>query len=98
MQYIRRSGDFLLELNPRAGDGNFAYTLRKHGVQAEYSYASGGAINFLPSWFMITDNEDGNPLPEDGHISPDFIDLQALSLIDSTRVSQDILLLLVSTL
>lgn len=73
MQYIGDQEIFSRELNPRAGDGNFAYTLRNMEYKQRYSYASGGAINFLPSWFMITDNEDGNPLPEDGHISPDFI-------------------------
>lgn len=73
MQYIGDQEIFSRELNPRAGDGNFAYTLRNMEYKQRYSYASGGAINFLPSWFMITDNEDGNPLSEDGHISPDFI-------------------------
>lgn len=73
MQYIGDQEIFSRELNPRSGDGNFAYTLRNMEYKQRYSYASGGAINFLPSWFMITDNEDGNPLPEDGHISPDFI-------------------------
>lgn len=73
MQYIGDQEIFSRELNPRAGNGNFAYTLRNMEYKQRYSYASGGAINFLPSWFMITDNEDGNPLPEDGHISPDFI-------------------------
>lgn len=73
MQYIGDQEIFSRELNPRAGDGNFAYTLRNMEYKQRYSYASGGVINFLPSWFMITDNEDGNPLPEDGHISPDFI-------------------------
>lgn len=73
MQYIGDQEILSRELNPRAGDGNFAYTLRNMEYKQRYSYASGGVINFLPSWFMITDNEDGNSLPDDGHISPDFI-------------------------
>lgn len=37
----------------------FAYNLRYMEYKNRYSYASGGFIEFLPSWSFITDNKDG---------------------------------------
>lgn len=51
--------------------GVFAYTLKYMEYKQRYGYAAGGAIEALPSWFMITDNKDGNPFS--GNIDPDYI-------------------------
>ena len=41
------------------GDLPFAYNQRYSEYKQRYSYASGGFVEFLPSWDMITDNDDG---------------------------------------
>lgn len=38
----------------------YAYNLRYMEYKNRYSYASGGFIEFLPSWAFITDNKDGS--------------------------------------
>lgn len=52
-------------------DENFAYNLRYMEYKQRYSYASGGFINMLKSWAMVTDNTDGNPATS--HITPSYI-------------------------
>ncbi len=52
-------------------DQAFAYNLRYMEYKQRYSYASGGFINRLKSWAMVTDNSDGNPAVS--HISPSYI-------------------------
>lgn len=52
-------------------NGIFAYSLKYMEYKQRYGYAAGGAIEALPSWFMITDNNDGNPFS--GNIDPDYI-------------------------
>lgn len=52
-------------------NGIFAYSLKYMEYKQRYGYAAGGAIESLPSWFMITDNKDGNPFS--GNIDPDYI-------------------------
>lgn len=52
-------------------NGIFAYTLRYMEYKQRISYAAGGAIETLKSWYMITDNKDGNPFS--GNIDPDYI-------------------------
>ena len=51
--------------------GIFAYTLRYMEYKMRYHYAAGGAVDTLKSWFMITDNSEGNPFLF--NINPDYI-------------------------
>lgn len=72
MQYLGDQEVFTQELD--AADGTevaFAYNLRNMEYKQRYSYASGGFIEYLPSWLFITDNKDGNP-PQP-NITPDYI-------------------------
>lgn len=52
-------------------NGIFAYTLRYMEYKMRMNYAAGGAVDTLKSWFMITDNSDGNPFLF--NIGPDYI-------------------------
>lgn len=52
-------------------NGIFAYSLRYMEYKQRYSYAAGGAIEALKTWYMITDNKDGNPFSRT--IDPDYI-------------------------
>lgn len=52
-------------------NGIFAYSLKYMEYKRRYGYAAGGAIEALNTWFMITDNKDGNPFS--GNIDPDYI-------------------------
>lgn len=61
----------LQELDITRPDQPFAYNLRYMEYKNRYSYASGGFIEFLPSWAFITDNRDG-ALPSE-HITPSYI-------------------------
>lgn len=61
----------LQELDITRPDVPFAYNLRYMEYKNRYSYASGGFVEFLPSWAFITDNKDGSAPTE--HISPDYI-------------------------
>lgn len=61
----------LQELDITREDVPFAYNLRYMEYKNRYSYASGGFIEFLPSWAFITDNKDGAYPSE--HISPEYI-------------------------
>lgn len=67
-QDIKTSELFGVGGNP---DIPFAYNLRYMEYKQRYSYASGGFINMLKSWAMVTDNTDGNPATS--HISPSYI-------------------------
>lgn len=49
----------------------FAYQLRNMEYKVRYNYVSGGFVEQLPTWLMVTDNSDGNePL---GYITPEYI-------------------------
>lgn len=61
----------LQELDITRPDVPFAYNLRYMEYKNRYSYASGGFIEFLPSWAFITDNKDGSYPSE--HITPEYI-------------------------
>lgn len=61
LQFIGDQEIKLRELEASSGvDAIFAYTLRYMEYKLRNSYASGGWIENLPSWAMITDNSDGN--------------------------------------
>lgn len=72
MQYIGDQDILRKELDSTdISDMPFGYALRYMEYKQRYSYASGGFISRLPSWALITDNNDGNPA--DTHITPDYI-------------------------
>lgn len=72
MQYIGDQAIYGLELDSERGSfAPYAYNLRYMEYKQRYSYASGGFIEQLPSWAMITDNMDGNPASI--NITPDYI-------------------------
>lgn len=72
MQYIGDQQIWLRELDAKnPSTGVFAYSLRYMEYKLRTNYAAGGAIDKLPSWFFITDNNDGNPLQN--NITPDYI-------------------------
>lgn len=71
LQFVGDQDVKLCELDTTRTDDPFAYNLRYMEYKQRYSYASGGFIEQLPSWAMIADNGEGNPLG--GHISPEFI-------------------------
>lgn len=72
LQYIGDQEVFTQELDAVGGsEVAFAYNLRNMEYKQRYSYASGGFIDYLPSWLFITDNNDGNPpMP---NITPEYI-------------------------
>lgn len=72
MQYVGDQDIKGLELGLTTSE-NYGYTLRNMEYKQQYSFASGGFIKFLPSWIFIGDNDQGNPLPPNGKISPEFI-------------------------
>lgn len=73
MQYVGDQPIYKRELNSlNAPDGVFAYSLRYMEYKIRHHYASGGAIEALPSWFFITDGISGDPL-EGQNINPDYI-------------------------
>lgn len=71
LQYVGDQDVNRSELDITLADYPFAYNLRYMEYKQRYSYASGGFIEFLPSWSMIADNGEGNPMP--GHINSEFI-------------------------
>ena len=71
LQFVGDQDVKLNELDITRTDVPFAYNLRYMEYKQRYSYASGGFIENLPSWALIADNGDGNPLGS--HISPEFI-------------------------
>lgn len=71
MQYIGDQDIMSKELDSLASDVPFGYALRYMEYKQRYSYASGGFIEYLPSWSFITDNKDGNPPAN--NIDPDYI-------------------------
>lgn len=72
MQYIGDQDIKRVELDSSSNsEVPFGYCLRYMEYKQRYSYASGGFIDRLPSWAMITDNKDGNPA--DVFITPDYI-------------------------
>lgn len=72
LQFIGDQEVFTQELDCVHGtEVAFAYNLRNMEYKQRYSYASGGFIDYLPSWLFITDNNDGNPpMP---NITPEYI-------------------------
>lgn len=72
LQYLGDQEVFTQELDCVNGtEVAFAYNLRNMEYKQRYSYASGGFIDYLPSWLFITDNNDGNPpMP---YITPEYI-------------------------
>lgn len=72
LQYLGDQEVFTQELDCVNGsEVPFAYNLRNMEYKQRYSYASGGFIDYLPSWLFITDNNDGNPpMP---YITPEYI-------------------------
>lgn len=72
LQYIGDQEVYTQELDAAGGsEVAFAYNLRNMEYKQRYSYASGGFIDYLPSWLFITDNNDGNPpMP---YITPEYI-------------------------
>lgn len=72
LQYIGDQEVYTQELDAVGGsEVAFAYNLRNMEYKQRYSYASGGFIDYLPSWLFITDNNDGNPpMP---NITPEYI-------------------------
>lgn len=71
MQFIGDQDVKNTELDITRIDTPFAYNLRYMEYKNRYAYASGGFIEFLPSWAFITDNRDGEPAGS--HISPSYI-------------------------
>lgn len=72
LQYIGDQEVYTQELDAAHGSElPFAYNLRNMEYKQRYSYASGGFIEYLPSWLFITDNNDGNPSAP--FITPDYI-------------------------
>lgn len=71
MQFIGDQDVKNTELDITRTDTPFAYNLRYMEYKNRYAYASGGFIEFLPSWSFITDNKDGEPAGS--HISPSYI-------------------------
>lgn len=56
----------------------FSYTLRHMEYKQRFPIAAGGFVNSLPSWLMVTDNDDGrlgNDTSLDGtnHLTPEYI-------------------------
>ena len=71
LQFIGDQDVKLRELDITLADTPFAYNLRYMEYKNRYSYASGGFIEFLPSWSFITDNSEGAPVSN--IITPDYI-------------------------
>ena len=73
LQYIGDQDVKSSELDAVYGNDEvpFAYNLRNMEYKQRYSYASGGFIDYLPTWLFITDNTDGNPASP--NITPDYI-------------------------
>lgn len=71
LQFIGDQDVKLRELDITLADSPFAYNLRYMEYKNRYSYASGGFIEFLPSWSFITDNSEGAPVSN--IITPDYI-------------------------
>lgn len=73
MQYVGDQPIYSRELNSINNEFDvFGYTLRYMEYKIRHHYASGGAIESLPSWFFITDGITGDPL-EGININPDYI-------------------------
>lgn len=73
--YFQNIGDqeiFVAE-KTRGGMTPFAYTLRHMEYKQRYNVASGGVVDYLPSWFFIADNKDAEDTTDIRNISPDFI-------------------------
>lgn len=70
--YFQNIGDQEIYMAEKGQGGltPFAYTLRHMEYKQRYPIASAGAVEYLPSWFMIADNEDSEPYL---NISPEFI-------------------------
>lgn len=71
MQFIGDQDVKSCEIDITRADTPFSYNLRYMEYKNRYSYASGGFIEYLPSWAFITDNRDG-ALPG-ASLSPSYI-------------------------
>lgn len=72
MQFVGDQQIYQRELDStKPVNGIFAYSLRYMEYKTRYSYAAGGAVEALNTWYFVTDNKDGNPLSR--NIDPDYI-------------------------
>ena len=72
MQFVGDQQIYQRELDAtQPVNGVFAYTTRYMEYKSRYSYAAGGAIEALKTWYFITDNKDGNPFSR--NIDPDYV-------------------------
>lgn len=52
------------ELSSTEGTAPFAYTIRHMEYKKRFPIASGGFVEYLPSYLFVTDNDQGQPLPD----------------------------------
>lgn len=71
MQFVGDQDVKNSELEITRPDTPFAYNLRYMEYKNRYSYASGGFIEYLPSWSFITDNKEGQR--PSSVITPEYI-------------------------